>query len=176
MALACMLAAQQHSEQHFGMSLNVGLNNELYTLFTVEVRDGAVVKTSPLTREQFIQQAQGRGNSAANPDGINLFAVYGVEACTAEPDPAGNPRYIRYCSALEDLWRLRWADHPFHQMGGSGQGPGWAGRPSTPSEGQLGILAGYGLERLGGIIYGEAFFRLLRDIGDPAWVDRYRAS
>lgn len=166
--------AQRPTEHTYGISLNVGMNNELFTCFIVKLVDGKVAGTEPLTREQFVLQAQGKVPGKGNPEGVNLFAQHGVEACTAEPHEDGTPRYMWDCPALDLLWKLRWFEFPFHTMGGQSPGMGWAGRPASPSEGQMGILAGYGLDRVGGLIHGDALFRLLRDMGDPAWVDRYR--
>ncbi|MCB9178408.1 MAG: hypothetical protein H6590_03160 [Flavobacteriales bacterium] len=65
----------------FGISLNTGLNNQLYTIFIVKEFEGRVIQADPITREQFILQAQGIVESRANPDKENFFRKYEVSVC-----------------------------------------------------------------------------------------------
>ena len=157
----------------FGLSLAAGQNGQLFTLFTVTVFEGAVIETRPLTREQFIRQVQGRTFSNANTDAEDLFRKHGVKACTLPEDSAAMG-FLTDCSTLDDLWRLRFWEYPLAMGEGSRLGKGWSEKPTIPSERQLLLLSDYGIKYTTDICYGENMFRLLRDMGDPAWVDNYR--
>ncbi len=157
----------------FGMSLSTGANGQLFTLFLVKIFEGNILESTPLTREQFIRQAQGRTFSKANPDGEDLFRRYGVAACTL-PEDSASLGYLTDCVTLDDLWKLRFWEYPYAMVSGERMGKGWAEKPTTPSERQLMLLSGYGITYTTDICYGENFFRLLKDMGDPDWVDNYR--
>lgn len=157
----------------FGLSLNPGLNNQLFTLFTVKEFEGQVIRTEPLTRDQFVLQAQGVVASRANPDGINLFRKYEVLACLPEgADTSG--RFLLDCGIFDRLWKIRFWDYPYRLVEGQHPGKGWAEKPEAPSARQLLLLTDYGMLHLSDIAKGESMFRLLHDVGDSAWVDNYR--
>jgi len=157
----------------FGVSLNTGLNNQLFTLFIIKEFEGRLLESQPISREQFVLQAQGVVPSKANPDGINLFRKYDVEVCLpAGPDTAG--KYLMDCRVFDDLWRIRFWEYPFRLAEGEHPGKGWAEKREAPSPRQLLLLTDYGMMHARDIARGENAFRLLRDVGDSAWVDNYR--
>jgi hypothetical protein len=45
-----------------------------------------------------------------------------------------------------------------------------------PTNAQMNILKGYGLQTINGYIYGENLFRLLKDIQNKQWIERYKAA
>lgn len=156
----------------FGLSLNTGMNNEIFTLFIVQMHGMHVVGTQPISSEQFIAQAQGATESKANPDRENLFRKFKIDACT-HPDTT---MYTPYCPVLGDLWKLRFSEYPFHQPNGGMPERGWAGKKGSPTPEQMVILADYGLMRLSGLIKGIDVFRLLHDVGDSTWVAKYQGG
>lgn len=157
----------------FGVSLNTGLNNQLYTLFIVKEFEGKVIQSDPITREQFVLQAQGIVPSPANPGQENLFRKYEVKMCIPDgPDTIG--RYLQDCPVFDDLWKIRFWEYPFRLVEGQHPGKGWAEKREAPSARQLLLLTDYGMLHLTDIARGENAFRLLRDVGDSAWVDNYR--
>src|SRR5690606_18561350 len=80
-------AATPHDWQ-FALSLAATSDGRLFCLFLVKAKDGQVVESRPISRENFIRQAQGRAFSPANPDAEDLFRKYGVAQCTLPPDSA----------------------------------------------------------------------------------------
>lgn len=174
--LCCLLfpaAAQQPAERQFGLSLAPSTDGQLFCLFLVKVREGQVVESRPLSRENFIRQAQGRAFSPANPDAEDLFRKHGVEQCTLPPDSAAMG-FLTDCSTLDDLWKLRYWEYPQQVEQGQRMAKGWSERPLAPSPRQLEILNCYGLKHAAGMITGPDLFLLLRDMGDPEWVNIYR--
>ena len=161
------------AKYEFGISLNTGLNNQLFTLFMVKEFEGRVIHTDPMTREQFVLQAQGVVPSQANPTGVNLFRQFDVMQCLpAGTDTVG--RYLQDCEVFDNLWKLRFWDYPFKLVEGQHPGKGWAEKREAPSPRQLLLLTDYGMLSVGDLARGENAFRLLRDMGDSSWVDNYR--
>lgn len=158
----------------FGLTLTTGMNNELFTLFVVKEFEGRVLKNEPVTRGQFVLQAQGGVPSNANPTGENLFRKYGVNSCLP-PAELGDGRIVMTdCGVFDDLWKLRFWEYPFRQAEGVHPGNGWAETPNAPSARQMLLLSDYGMLHLHSMVKGEDLFRLLRDMGDEEWVDNYR--
>lgn len=157
----------------FGLSLNTGLNNQLFTLFTLKVYEGKVIQADPMTREQFVLQAQGAVPSEANPNGENLFEKYGVTACL-EYRPDSTLIRLQDCWVFDELWKLRFWEYPFRLQEGQHPGKGWAEKREAPSARQLLLLTDYGILHLSDVARGENAFRLLRDVADSSWVDNYR--
>lgn len=158
----------------FGMSLMTGMNSELFTLFVVKELEGRILEARPITRGQFVMQAQGAMPSAANPGGVNLFLKYDVRGCMLPSSADDKPRIVSDCGVFDELWKLRFWKFPFRQGEGQQTGNGWAEMQTRPSERQQLLLCGYGLCNPTDLACGEDLFRLLRDIEDPEWVDNYR--
>lgn len=180
LAVALLLVPSGHglepaafAKHMFGISLNTGLNNQLFTLFTVKEFEGRVIQTEPMTRDQFVLQAQGIVPSKANPEGVNLFRKYEVALCLP-PGPDTTSQYMTNCSVFDELWKLRFWEYPFRLVEGQHPGKGWSEKREAPSPRQMLLLTEYGILSLSDIARGENAFLLLRDVGDSAWVDNYR--
>jgi hypothetical protein len=161
---------------HFALSLGSSTDGQLFTLFLVKVGDaGTVLESQPLVRNSFIRQVQGRTFSKANPEGEDLFRRYGVARCTL-PEDSAQMGFLTDCSALDDLWRLKFQSYPLKLEEGMHEMLGWAGKPIQPDERQLLLLSDYGMKYVLDLVIGENMFRLLKDMGDREWVDNYRGG
>lgn len=158
----------------FAMSLSGSSSGQLFNLFLVKVYEGQVVESSPLTRENFVHQAQGRAFSQANPDGEDLFRKYDVKQCTLPPDSTAMGFWLTTCESLDDLWKLRFQEYPLEVKDGQRAGLGWSGNPMKPSDRQMELLAHYGMKYPSDLVIGEQLFHLLRDMVNRAWVNTYR--
>ena len=157
----------------FGVSLTTGLNNQIFTLFTVKEFEGRVIQADPMTREQFVLQAQGVVPSKANPNKENLFRKYEVDLCLPQSEDTVG-KYVSDCPVFDNLWKLRFWDYPYRLVEGQHPGKGWAEKREAPSPRQMLLLTDYGILHLSDIARGESAFRLLHDVGDSSWVDNYR--
>ena len=167
------LEVAPYATHRFGINLVTGANNQLYTLFVVKEFEGRIIQAVPITREQFVLQAQGVVPSPANPGGTNLFREHQVLRCLPSgPDTAGV--HLLDCDVFDELWKLRFWDYPFRLVEGQHPGKGWAEKPSAPSDRQKLLLTEYGIVRMTDIAWGVNAFHLLRDVGDSSWVDNYR--
>ncbi len=158
----------------FALSLGSSTDGQLFSLFLVKVVDDTlVVESQPITRPNFIRQVQGRTFCQANPEGENLFRKYGVLQCLNTVDSAG---FVTDCLVLDDLWKLRFWEFPQQLEAGPESRTGWAGLKLRPDDRQLLLLQGYGMSYMLDLVIGENMFRLLKDIGDPDWVQNYRSG
>lgn len=157
----------------FGLSLNTGPSGQLFTVFLVKEFEGKNIGLEPLTREQFVLQAQGAVPSKANPANINFFKQYDVTTCL-HPEDVDGTRFLRDCDVLDQLWKLRFWEYPFKLAEGQHPGKGWSEKPEAPSPRQLLLLTNYGMMYVNDMARGEHVFRLLHDVGDSEWVDNYR--
>lgn len=161
------------ADWQFAMSLSSSTDGQLFCLFLVKMKDGRVAESRPITRENFIRQAQGRAFSPANPDAEDLFRTHHVAACTLPPDSAALG-FLTDCSTLDDIWKLRYWEYPLKTDNGQRSAKGWSAKPLAPGDRQLEILKGYGMRFLNDLIVGDQFFRLLHDMGEPRWAAAYR--
>jgi len=128
------------------------------------------MEVTQISRDKFFRIAQGKESNAANPKLINFFKKYNIKD-----------------SIVYELWRLRYKEYPYQTL--NRMGSGWAMIDTTyksenirasqiikPSIGQMQILKGYGMERLGDYIYGENAFKLLYDMIDEQWKNIYKTS
>jgi hypothetical protein len=160
----------------FALSLGSTTEGQMFSLFVVKVNDqGKVLETRPVSRDNFIRQIQGRTFSQANPDAEDLFRKYGVKQCTLPEDSAAMG-FLTDCSTLDDLWKLRFWEYPLKLQSGQNERVGWSAKKLTPDERQMMLLGGYGMTYLMDLVIGENMFRLLRDMGDPEWVQNYRSG
>jgi hypothetical protein len=155
----------------FGVSLATGQHSELFSLFLVQEHGLHVLRTEPIGRGQFVLQAQGTVPSKANPEGENLFLRHKVEGCLHPEDSTAG---VEDCGVFDDLWKLRFWEYPFLKQDGQRTGRGWAENPYTPSPRQMIMLTDFGILHVSGMARGENAFNLLRAVGDPEWVERYR--
>lgn len=166
-----------------GFSLMPGSNSSLVTYKIVKVFDGPKVRYEQynISRHDFLSIALGLVESEANPNRENLFTKHEIKDCWFQPDTI---KYgMKYnlsmeCPVIDDIWRLRWGEYPMQRkQGADDPGPGWAADKLGVSEGQFGILQGYGMvNSYNDPIFGDNAFRLLRDMQDPVWQAKYRGS
>ena len=153
----------------FGIGLATSANSQPFGLYLVKEHGLHIVETQPITREQFVLQAQGMIVSKANPGAENLLLKYGVSSCY---HPSDSMIPVRDCVVFDDIWKLRFWEYPFKTQGPPRQG--WAEKRETPSPRQMLLLSEYGIMNLSSVTRGEYTFKLLRDMGDSSWVDNYR--
>ncbi|HRO39340.1 MAG TPA: hypothetical protein PLV70_09230 [Flavobacteriales bacterium] len=168
-------AGQVMPRMEFALSLSPSTDGQLFCLFLVKVKEGQVLESRPLTRANFIRQAQGRAFSPANPDAEDLFRKFRVEACTLPPDSAAMG-FLTDCSTLDDLWKLRYWEYPQKLDAGQRAAKGWSEKPLSPSPRQMEMLNCYGLQYTTGLIIGAEVFHLLHDMGNSQWVNQYRGG
>jgi len=159
-------SAQPPARYELGFSLNG-------TTFIYKVFEDSVITSDPISHKGFIMQGMGVEFSRANPAASNLFERFAIPDCGGLIDTT--TKEVSYlCCPLDDVPKL--------MTGAASDGSGnfgWAANSAQPGDGQQRILAKYRLTTephwLGPYV-GEGAFRLLHDMQDPDWVERYKGA
>lgn len=162
------------AEYHLGFCLQPSGNTTWYSTGIVKVHDGKIISIRHIDPKDFVLMGTGLVASEANPEQINLFEKYEVEACVARFDSIGGDFEVA-CNPVNNIWKLRYNKHPAPDDAMKDR-TGWSGMKYKPTDGQLGVLGQYGIKHVIHFTYGEDAFRLLRDMNNPAWVASYRGS
>lgn len=171
----CLAPSAPEISYCFGFSTQTGTSSRLASFYLFKLYQNQVIESQPITKEQFVNQAQGKTFSLANPARIDHFLVNGIQdRCSGMAD---RERELTFdCSIIDDIWRLRFREFPLASKHPPADQKGWATGEIQPSERQQDILFQYGIERMYEPFVGEEAWRLLRDMGDPSWVAHYRGA
>jgi len=153
--------AEEEISVFLGFNLISSVGSGLSHFAIVEPLENGKFKIVQITREKFIRIAEGKQNSEVNPKNINFFEKYKI-----------NNSLI-----INELWRLRYMDYPYHTL--EQMGKGWSTNdsiPFLPTKTQMQILNSYGMKRMNDFIYGENAFKLLHDMTNDQWRSNYKAS
>jgi len=143
------------TKKYFAISLQPNYQG-LITYAIIDVNNkGQVVNRTFYGLVNWMHQIVGLQKSVANPEGKNLLKEAGIEG----PEVVG------------ELWKLRYSESPYD---GSPNEKGWAAKPRMPSEGQMQMLAKFGIHTINDYVYGQALYDLLNAMEDPAWVSEYQ--
>lgn len=170
-----------------GFSLMPGYSNALVTYKYVQWGGNPAIppRVTNISRYEFLCIARGIVPSDANPTHEDLFKKYNIRGCPYWRDTIFNKDGFGMdstyneggddCSAVDDLWRLRYPAYPFTSPDKTfNPGPGWATGDGGPTQGQADILKRYGAVFFTDPILGEKAFLLLHDMQDPGWRSAYR--
>lgn len=160
----------------FALSLNPS-HSHLVSYAIVQVKNGNIVGSMPLSENDFMRQASGESISPANPERKNLFIEHQVDSCWVLYDSIyysyGKKKYVGYdCIPLNLLWKLKYKAHPSKY-----DDTGWSDGYYAPDSQQMAYLQkAYGIIMINDYIYGEKLWRLLREIQIPEWQRFYDAG
>lgn len=158
-----------YQEYYLGFSIKSNMNGGLVNFALIKPLPDGKRKVILLTKDAFMFQAAGRQKSPGNPKKINLFEKYQIK----------NPNIVN------SLWKLRYKENPNQPLSeylghtASRNNAGWSQNdeiPFLPTEAQMDILRGFGIERFSDYIYNEKAFGLLKAMEDPEWVRAYKES
>jgi hypothetical protein len=142
------------AKKYFAISLQPNFQG-IVTYAIVEInKEGKVVNRIFMKRQDWLLQMVGMQKSIANPEGKNLMKEAGIEG----PE------------ILDDLWKLRYGEAPYEGT----KEKGWAAKARMPSEGQMQMLAKFGIRAINDYVYGQALLDLLNAMEDPGWVSEYQ--
>ena len=136
----------------FCISLNPSANSGAVSYGIHKLAPDSTQEITFITYDTFLRQFSGGEESRANPYRINFFEKEGITRQT-----------------IKDLWKLRYASYPF----GKSEEIGWGGEKGIPTDGQMRILAQYGIKFIGDAVYGDNLIKLLKDMENATWVGEY---
>lgn len=142
------------AKKYFAISLQPNFQG-IVTYAIVEInKEGKVVNRIFMKRQDWLLQMVGMQKSIVNIEGKNLMKEAGIEG----PE------------ILDDLWKLRYGEAPYEGT----KEKGWAAKPRMPSEGQMQMLAKFGIHTINDYVYGQSLLDLLNAMEDPGWVSEYQ--
>ena len=105
-----------------------------------------------LTKNSFLRQVSASERSRANPNKINFFKEYNIDA-----------------TILDELWKLRFDKHPY------GEELGWGTKLGVPSKAQFNMLNKFGIYKLRDYIFADELWLFLQKVNSPVWVGKYQS-
>jgi hypothetical protein len=138
-----------------------------------------------LTVNSFARQLGGFEKSKANPNGENFIAKYNIFEVPEEAVNRGNSEIEFYTIKkteviLNNLWRIKYSEYPYFNLEMNSE-KGWAKHQDEkitwmPSDAQMNILRSYGINEISEFIEGDNAMRLLKDVRNRDWQNRYIQS
>ena len=177
--LFVMLAAK-HPEQNnseiknrvaFGVKIGLLPTGGLTQYALVHYRNGRRAGMQPISLDELIKIGSGKWPIPGTRVFYDFFNDEGLYELPKTDSTV--ERSIDYRAAFDSLWKIRFAEHPTH----SGMGRGWSQGDARPSlKQQAFIYETYGVRGYDQDYFTDSsFFKLLRDVLDPEWVDYYKS-
>jgi len=158
-----------YQEYYLGFSIKSNMSGGLVNFALIKPLGNGKKEVILLTQDAFMFQAVGRQKSPGNPQKLNLFEKYQIK----------NPNIVN------SLWKLRYKENPNQPLSeylghtARASSAGWSQNeeiPFLPTETQMNILKGFGIDRFSSYIYGDNAFRLLSSMENPEWLKIYKES
>jgi len=154
----------------FGVKISYQANGSLVTLVAYLHNGRTLTHEKILSVRDFAFYASGEWPSIYNPNRTNFFEENNVpggvytDSITRTKTP--------YCFALDSLWKIRFRMYPFQGK----VDKGWSQEAYFPSTNQKKYLyERYGVDQLDLKYFVDtSFWKLLRDVHDPAWIATYK--
>lgn len=172
-------------EYFFAIRLLPNLNGSLVQVAIKRNESSENEEVEYLTLNSWARQFAGYETSKANPERKNLIENNNIFEVPPQVKNISDEEVEYYTvkkieSILNNLWRLKYSEYPFFNSEKNDE-KGWAKHSDEkitwlPSESQMNILRTYGIIELGDFIEGEQAIRLLKDVRNRNWQNRYIQS
>jgi len=170
-------------EYVFVMRLMPDLSSNLYQLGIMKIDNDEKAEVIYLSADSWIRQLIGIESSKANPDAENFVIkhkIFDFSNQSVNNEEIEHYTIEKVKQLLDNLWRLKYSEYPWYNLEKKDE-KGWALNPDPeitwmPSESQTNILRGYGVTEINEFFKDDDLFRLLRDIHDTEWQNRYIQS
>ncbi len=169
-------------EYVFVMRLMPDMGSNLYQLGIMKL-NSEKQEIIYLSADSWIKQLIGIESSKANPDTENFIVKHKIFDFNQQD--INNPEFDYFLidkvkQLLDNLWRLKYSEYPYFSLEKKDE-KGWAKHSDPnitwlPSQSQINILRGYGINEINEFFKDDDLFRLLRDIHDAEWQNRYIQS
>ncbi len=170
-------------EYIFVMRLMPDMDGNLFQLGVMKadaVEDKEIIY---LSIESWSRQLIGLESSKANPLSENIplkHKIFELKDNTYNKEEIDYYTLTKIKALLNNLWRIKYSEYPFYSLSMNNE-KGWAKHPDPqitwlPSESQINILKSYGISELNDFFKNDDLYRLLRDILDSEWQNRYVQS
>lgn len=141
----------RQSRYSFAICLISGANSKGVSYGIMRQNPDSTHEVIFLTRSTFIRQVSANEKSRANPNKINYFDKYGVDA-----------------AVLDQLWKLKLDKNPYSDA------LGWGTKHGVPSKDQFIMLNEFGIFKLRDYVFADELWLFLQKVNNPVWVGQYQ--
>jgi hypothetical protein len=134
----------------------------------VYYKNGRLLSIQPITKDRMIKVGTGKWPIPGTTKFHNFFAEQEMYVF-----PSDTQEVFNLEASIDSLWKVRFGAHPFTQ----GEDEGWSQGDFRPSlKQQKYIFDRYGVRGYDQDYFVDSsFFKLLKDVQDPAWIKEYRS-
>jgi len=154
---------------HVTMGVKIGMlpTGGIHQFALIHKQHGKLVAIQPIEELQMIKIGSGEWPIPRTQKFHDFFSEHGIYI-----NPTEGQEYFDIHSAIESLWKIRYAAHPFNQQ----KGEGWSNGKFRPSQKQqVYIFNRYGVRGYDQDYFADSsFFQLLKDVIDKDWIDEYK--
>lgn len=166
-------ARQETAIRHnltFGVKIGIMPTGKITQYAFFMYRNGRFSGLNPVELNQLIKVGTGEWPVPGTNKFHDYFdeqGIYNIGITTNNGDS------IDFKAAFDSLWKIRYVMHPFDASKGNGWSQGDA-RPSLKQQGY--IYNTYGVRGYDQEYFTDtSFFKLLRDVLDPDWIENYKS-
>ncbi len=154
----------------FGVQVGVQANSQM-TTFVCYINNGrSITYKKYISQNDFVKYASGYWPSIYNPERINYFDLYKIDAGVIVDSVSR--QVTTYCSPCDSLWKIRHSTYPFQ---GRYTEYGWSPNLYKPSSQQeIFLFNNYGIKSIDEPFLDSNFWKLLSDVQDPGWIKKYK--
>lgn len=155
----------------FGVKIGILPTGDLTQFAIMHYRNGRFVNTQPVTVQNLVNIGMGKWPVPQTNKFHNFFKEQGLLDLQIEALPEGVD--IDFTAAFDSLWKIRFDEHPFTPA----KGKGWSNGKARPSlKQQEFIFSTYGVRGYDQAYFSDtSFFKLLRDVLNPEWIQHYKS-
>jgi hypothetical protein len=155
----------------FGVKIGILPTGDLTQFAIMHYRNGRFVNTQPVSVQHLVNIGIGKWPIPSTTKRHNFFEEQGLLDLKVEGLPEGVE--IDFTAAFDSLWKIRFDEHPFSPS----KGKGWSNGQARPSlKQQEFIYNSYGVRGYDQAYFSDtSFFKLLRDVLDPNWIQHYKS-
>lgn len=152
----------------FGVKIGMLPSGGLYQFALIYYKRGKRVSIQPITEDRMIKVGTGKWPIPGTRDFHDFFAEQEMYVV-----PSDTQEVFDINAAIDSLWKVRFAAHPYSQ----GKNDGWSQGDYRPTlKQQAYIYNRYGVRGYDQEYFADSsFFQLLKDVQDPAWIKEYKS-
>ena len=156
------------TEVSLGVKVGMLPSGGLHQFALIYYKNGVLASIQPVNKERMVKVGTGKWPIPGTRKFHDFFAEEGMYIF-----PEDTQEVFNINAAVDSLWKVRFAAHPYSQSVKNGWSQGDY-RPSLKQ--QEYIYNRYGVRGYDQDYFTDSsFFKLLKDVQDPAWIKQYKS-
>lgn len=152
----------------FGVRIGLLATGKLTQYALVYYRDNKLISTQPISLTRLLKIGSGEWPVPNSATFHNYFKQNNIKNDTLK-----SGEIVNFQAAFDSLWKIQFPVYPYNHQ----RGLGWSTGDAKPSlKQQAYIYNRYGVRGYDQQYYADtSFFKLLKDVVNPTWIDHYKA-